>query len=231
MNRRGVLRLFGSGVVAWPCRTRLPFTADHDGVPFPAGGGADVLVRILTRYMAENLRQTIVVQNLPGAGGASRSGRSRAGRWLYAGVDVGRLCRDGSHSVQSRLQSGARFRPRLQCRGKSIRSRGQSSGAGRQREGADGSCTRSPGHVEFRPQWRGDVDQSCDRAIEAKDWDLGHAGRLSRRQFLRQRRHCRPCAGDVLEQPGGVASRCGRPASCPRGHLAKRSSAAPICLR
>jgi tripartite-type tricarboxylate transporter receptor subunit TctC len=39
-------------------------------VPFPAGGGADILVRILGNYMSENLGQTIVVQNQPGAGGA-----------------------------------------------------------------------------------------------------------------------------------------------------------------
>ena len=39
-------------------------------VPFPAGGGADILVRILTKYMSENLGQTIVVQNQPGSGGA-----------------------------------------------------------------------------------------------------------------------------------------------------------------
>jgi tripartite-type tricarboxylate transporter receptor subunit TctC len=44
-------------------------------VPFPAGGGADVLVRILTRFMGEDLGQTIVVQNQPGAGGAIAFGQ------------------------------------------------------------------------------------------------------------------------------------------------------------
>lgn len=39
-------------------------------VPFPAGGGADVLVRILTKYMAEHLGETMIVLNQPGAGGA-----------------------------------------------------------------------------------------------------------------------------------------------------------------
>ncbi len=39
-------------------------------VSFPAGGGADVLVRILAKHMDENLGQTIVVENKPGAGGA-----------------------------------------------------------------------------------------------------------------------------------------------------------------
>ena len=39
-------------------------------VPFPAGGGADVLARIVTRHMGDDLKQTFVIQNQPGAGGA-----------------------------------------------------------------------------------------------------------------------------------------------------------------
>ena len=39
-------------------------------VPFPAGGGADVLARILTRSMSEDLGQSFLIQNQPGAGGA-----------------------------------------------------------------------------------------------------------------------------------------------------------------
>jgi tripartite-type tricarboxylate transporter receptor subunit TctC len=39
-------------------------------VPFPAGGGADVLVRILTNVMAADLGQSIIIINHPGAGGA-----------------------------------------------------------------------------------------------------------------------------------------------------------------
>ena len=39
-------------------------------VPFPAGGGADVLARILTRYMSDDLGQSFLIQNQPGAGGA-----------------------------------------------------------------------------------------------------------------------------------------------------------------
>ncbi len=39
-------------------------------VPFPAGGGADVLARILTRHMTDDLGQPFLIQNQPGAGGA-----------------------------------------------------------------------------------------------------------------------------------------------------------------
>jgi tripartite-type tricarboxylate transporter receptor subunit TctC len=39
-------------------------------VPFPVGGGADVLVRVLTQRMGEDLGQQFVVVNQPGASGA-----------------------------------------------------------------------------------------------------------------------------------------------------------------
>src|SRR6478752_7487749 len=38
-------------------------------VPFAAGGAVDVLARLLTSKLAEQLNQTIVVENHPGAGG------------------------------------------------------------------------------------------------------------------------------------------------------------------
>jgi tripartite-type tricarboxylate transporter receptor subunit TctC len=39
-------------------------------VPFPAGGGADVLARIITHHMSDDLGQSFLIQNQPGAGGA-----------------------------------------------------------------------------------------------------------------------------------------------------------------
>lgn len=39
-------------------------------VPFPAGGGGDVLARLITHHMSEDLGQTVVVLNQVGAGGA-----------------------------------------------------------------------------------------------------------------------------------------------------------------
>ncbi len=38
-------------------------------VPFPAGGGGDTLTRLITQAMTEELGQTIIVDNRPGAGG------------------------------------------------------------------------------------------------------------------------------------------------------------------
>ena len=38
-------------------------------VPFPAGGGTDVVARIVAKYLGERLHQTVVVENRGGANG------------------------------------------------------------------------------------------------------------------------------------------------------------------
>lgn len=45
----------------------------HIIVPYGAGGGADVFVRVVAKYMAEELGTEIVVDNKPGAGGVVAS--------------------------------------------------------------------------------------------------------------------------------------------------------------
>jgi len=80
MNRRECIGLIGAAgaVLATPSVARAQFDRTQPItmiVPFPAGGGADVLVRMLTKYMSENLGHTIVVQNQPGAGGGIAFGQ------------------------------------------------------------------------------------------------------------------------------------------------------------
>src|SRR5262245_27725547 len=80
MNRRECIRLIGAAgaSLAMPAIARAQFNGGQPItmiVPFPAGGGADVLVRMLTKYMSENLGHTILVQNQPGAGGGLAFGQ------------------------------------------------------------------------------------------------------------------------------------------------------------
>jgi tripartite-type tricarboxylate transporter receptor subunit TctC len=73
MRRRDFFRLSAGAIAGWPLSAvaqLVPSRPITMIVPFPAGGGADILVRILTKYMSENLGHAIVVQNQPGAGGA-----------------------------------------------------------------------------------------------------------------------------------------------------------------
>jgi len=78
MKRRDFVRFAGAAAIALPSNARAQFSASRPItmiVPFPAGGGADILVRMLTKYMSENLSHSIIVQNQPGAGGGLAFGQ------------------------------------------------------------------------------------------------------------------------------------------------------------
>ena len=47
-------------------------------VPFPAGGASDVVARIVTSQMSRTLGQSIVIENVGGAGGTIGSARAAA---------------------------------------------------------------------------------------------------------------------------------------------------------
>ena len=47
-------------------------------VPFPAGGASDVVARIVTEHMSRTLGQSLVIENVGGAGGTLGSGRVAA---------------------------------------------------------------------------------------------------------------------------------------------------------
>ena len=56
-------------LAAAPVRADYPDRPIHLVVPFPAGGGADILARTIMPRVARELGTTIVVENRPGAGG------------------------------------------------------------------------------------------------------------------------------------------------------------------
>jgi tripartite-type tricarboxylate transporter receptor subunit TctC len=78
-------------------------------VPFPAGGPSDVVARIVTDQMAKTLGQSLVIENVGGAGGVIGSGRVAAaapdGYTLLAGSM-------GSHVAAPVLTPNMRYEPR-----------------------------------------------------------------------------------------------------------------------
>lgn len=67
-----------AGAAAWPGPVRADWTPQRPVtivVPYPAGGGTDVLARIIAREIAPALGQNVVVENAPGASGAVGSRR------------------------------------------------------------------------------------------------------------------------------------------------------------
>jgi len=70
--RRQFLQL-AAGAAALPALSRIAKTQTYPARPvrwivgFPAGGGADIVVRIIAQWLSERLGQLVVVENKPGA--------------------------------------------------------------------------------------------------------------------------------------------------------------------
>ena len=75
--RRDFLHLV-AGVAALLAVSQPAYAQDYPSrpittiVPFPAGGGTDVIARIVSEHMSRTLGQPIVIENVAGAGGTRR---------------------------------------------------------------------------------------------------------------------------------------------------------------
>ena len=80
LPRRKFLQFAGAATVA-PTFLRVAAAESYPSrpitmiVPFPAGGGTDVVARILAERMKESLGQRIIIENVSGAGGSIGTGR------------------------------------------------------------------------------------------------------------------------------------------------------------
>lgn len=82
-------------------------------VPFPAGGGTDIVARLLTQTMGEQMGATFVVENKPGAGtmiGADVIARARPDGYTVGTVDVSTVALNPSLYSEVRYDALKDFR-------------------------------------------------------------------------------------------------------------------------
>ena len=100
-------------------RSAAPHAQDYPNrpitlvVPYAAGGGNDVMARIVGEKMSKTLGQQIVIDNRPGAGGAlaTRQVAKARARRLHAGDRRHRLARGQSDAAaECRLRRAQGFR-------------------------------------------------------------------------------------------------------------------------
>jgi tripartite-type tricarboxylate transporter receptor subunit TctC len=73
----GGLAIAGLGAIAAPAQAQdYPTRAITMIVPFAAGGPTDVVARIVTGHMAQTLGQSIIIENVVGAGGTTATARA-----------------------------------------------------------------------------------------------------------------------------------------------------------
>ena len=73
----GLAALAGLGSIAAPAHAQdYPARAITMIVPFAAGGPTDVVARIVTGHMAQTLGQSIIIENVVGAGGTTATARA-----------------------------------------------------------------------------------------------------------------------------------------------------------
>jgi tripartite-type tricarboxylate transporter receptor subunit TctC len=77
-------------------------------VPFPAGGGTDVIARIVSEHMSRTLGQPIVIENIAGAGGTT--GTARAARADPNGytIEMGQM---GTHASAVAFYPNLAYKP------------------------------------------------------------------------------------------------------------------------
>ena len=107
LPRRSFLHL-AAGVAAMPAAARMARAQAYPSrqitmiVPFAAGGPADTVARIMAERMRATLGQTVVIENVAGAGGSLGVGR------------IARAAPDWLHVRNGHLQHAAGGDPQLQ---------------------------------------------------------------------------------------------------------------------
>jgi tripartite-type tricarboxylate transporter receptor subunit TctC len=105
----GLAVLAGLGAIAAPAQAQdYPTRAITMIVPFAAGGPTDVVARIVTGHMAQTLGQSIIIENVVGAGGTTATARAaRAANDGYTLI-IGHM---GTHAASVPLYPKLAYHP------------------------------------------------------------------------------------------------------------------------
>ncbi len=176
-------------------------------VPFAAGGGNDILARLLTQHMGKALGQQFVIENRPGAGGTigARARRQGGARRLHA---------DGRPFRRVRRRAGALCRSRLCAAARLLADRAHrlvSAGPGRAPVGADAHRRRPHRARAQGPRQDHLCHGGCrlrlaslDRAVRGDGEHQAHPRAVSRHRRDAGRSRRRPCRHVDHDVPLGV---------------------------
>ena len=107
-------------------------------VPFPPGGSTDTIARIMADKMKSTLGQSVIIENVGGAGGSIAVGRlARAAPDGYT-IDIGQWDTHVGSILQHQFRSADRLRPDRTALHQSAIDAGAEESAGEQSQGVGG---------------------------------------------------------------------------------------------
>ena len=115
LQRRQFLHL-AAGVAALPAVTRIAKAQTYPTrpitmiVPFAAGGGTDVVARIVGEHMSRTLGHQVIIENVPGAGGTTGSIRTMRANPDGHTIEMGHM---GTHAVSVSLYPNLAYNPEV----------------------------------------------------------------------------------------------------------------------
>ena len=183
-------------------------------VPYPPGGGTDIVARILNEALAAELRQPIIIDNRGGAAG--NVGTDLAAKAPADGYNI--LFTLSSHTINPKLYDKLPFDVEQRLRADQPRGddpadpRRPSVGAGEQRAGADRARQGQPRQAQLRVGGHRLAGPHRGRALQAQDRYRHRAHSLQGRRSGGRRHDRRTGAAAVRLDARCVAAREGRQA-------------------